>query len=287
MALHLQDQGSWKKADEVWVNDSDTWKQCNEVYIKENNAWKPVLYEPGSMYYTSSGSFTVPQGVFSITATVVGGAGGAGGGDGGAGSVGGGNGMTVTFSASVMPDDTFAFVIGEKGGDGAGYRGSASGGSGGNGYNSGGVGGRAGAHGSSGGGGGGGGSTSFYSNASSAMYIIAAGGSGAGGRGNRSHYSVADIHGKNATQTQSAASQGYDGGNGLSCPCADGGAGGGGGGGTESSAIGGLYYGNTTSCQHYDSDGMPGEAGVGYYNTGIVTSTQDINTGDGYVSISW
>jgi len=287
MALHLQDQGTWKKAEEVWVKDADTWQFCNEVYIKENDIWKPVLYEEGSSYYTSSGTFVVPQGVFSINVTVVGGAGGAGGGDGGAGSVDGGNGISITSTISVVPNNTFNFIIGKKGGNGVGYQGSAAGGAGGTGYSNGGNGGQAGHTGSSGGGGGGGGSTSFYNNTDSVMLIVAGGGSGAGGRGNRSHYSVADIHGKNSTQTQIQSSNGYNGGNGIDCPCADGGAGGGGGGGVLSSAIGGLYFNSTTTCIYYDSDGMPGEAGIGYHNSIIGISSQSNNTGDGYVSISW
>jgi len=293
MALHLQDQGSWKKADEVWVNDSDTWKQCNEVYIKENDVWKPVLYEPGTAYFTESGVFNVPVGVSSITVVIAGGAGGAGGGDGGAGSVGGGNGMTVVTSIPVTLGEGFSFVIGKKGGDGKGYQNRAAGGIGGAGYSIGGNGGRAGNQGSSGGGGGGGGSTSFNYQAPGgweAMYIIAAGGSGAGGRGNNVHYSVADIHGKSATQIQTVDSTGVNGGGGISCPCRDGGAGGGGGGGVNPQATGGLYYGGATTCLsgYYDADGMPGEAATSFWTTVLTAPTTNSgNTGDGYVSISW
>ena len=81
MALHLQDQGSWKKANEVWVKDADTWKQCQEVYIRNDGGWKPVLYETGSTYASGSGSMVVPNGVFSVDVTVAAGAGGRGGDD--------------------------------------------------------------------------------------------------------------------------------------------------------------------------------------------------------------
>jgi len=293
MALHLQDQGTWKKAEEVWVKDADTWKLCNEVYIKENNVWKPVLYEPGSFYDTENGLFTIPGGVYSVTVSISGGAGGAGGGDGGAGGVNGGNALTATTTVEVLPGDRFEYIIGKKGGDGVGYQNRAAGGNGGNGYSNGGNGGQAGNQGSSGGGGGGGGSSllRFYAVTYGwdSRLIVAAGGSGAGGRGNNVHYSTSQIHGKNATTIQSTDYAGENGGNGISCPCADGGAGGGGGGGTWPVAAGGLYYNGYTTCVsgYYDSDGSPGEAGTSYYSPQISVSTESNNTGDGYVSISW
>jgi len=81
MAIHLQDQGAWKKANDVYIKDSDTWKQCQEVYIRENDVWKPLLYETGSTYASGSGSMVVPNGVFSVDVTVAAGAGGRGGDD--------------------------------------------------------------------------------------------------------------------------------------------------------------------------------------------------------------
>ena len=198
--------------------------------------------------------------------------------------------MTMTSIIETQPGDNLEFEIGKKGGNGVGYQGSAAGGVGGNGYSNGGNGGRAGSTGSSGGGGGGGGSSMTrynYATGGSIIGMIAAGGSGAGGRGNQSHYSEAEIHGKNATQIQTALANNANGGNGINCPCADGGAGGGGGAGITPAANGGLYYGNTTSCIHYDSDGLPGEAGISYHVSTFNVTTNNDNTGDGYISISW
>jgi hypothetical protein len=249
-------------------------------------SWYPQTIQK----FTESGSFTVPPGVFSLEVSVVGGQGGGGGSDGpcsGSTHVGtGGSGGNLTVSNYIVKvGDTFDFIIGTKGSNGAGGRQNSGGGAAGTGYASGGGGGNAGGTGWSGGGGGGGAATSLIHNyvlgthtyASGDVVLVAAGGGGRGGCSNstsvdnsaikNSSLVVTDIN----TPANGVAGQNRSG---------DGGGGGGGGGGVKTGASGGA------SAPHDSHSGYVGNAGTSYYHTDL-TTVHSTSVGNGYVLFKW
>lgn len=121
MPIYVNNSGTWTQAQEVYVNDSGTWKACNDVLVNDSGTWKSALYSAGSQDYTSAGSysFTVPAGVYTLTATVVGGGGGGGGTDGNgdqhAGGSGGSGGKYVNQSISVTPGQVLSVTVGAGG----------------------------------------------------------------------------------------------------------------------------------------------------------------------------
>lgn len=42
MSLHINDSGTWKQANNVFVKDSGVWKESEEVWIKTNGVWERV-----------------------------------------------------------------------------------------------------------------------------------------------------------------------------------------------------------------------------------------------------
>jgi len=121
MSINVNSSGTWKEAQEVYVKDGDAWKPCTDVLINHSGTWKSALYAAGTQEYSSSGTFTVPNGVYSLTVTLlVGGGGGGGGfygnGDTHAGGGGGSGGYYQNQTIAVTPGETLTIVVGGKGG---------------------------------------------------------------------------------------------------------------------------------------------------------------------------
>jgi len=215
----------------------------------------------------SSGSYTVPPGVTSVTISAVGGRGGSGGQDCGNGcgyNPGAYGGYTAT-TVSVTPGGTISFTVGSDGGNGASDVSGWGGGNGGSGYYSGGSGGNAGSSGRSGAGGGGGGATGVVYNGS--LVLVAGGGGGGGG-----HCNTAGSGTAGSTSTGGSGSS--NGGSGSGSGGSDGGGGGGGGGGWSGGGGGGLY-------------GLNGEyAGYGG-NSGSSSPSGSTSSSSPYVQISY
>ncbi len=78
--------------------------------------------EPGQQVFTSSGTFRVPIGIFSINAVCVGGGGGGAAGSTSGGNAGGGGGagaLSFSNAIAVSPGESLAVTIGAAGGAGA------------------------------------------------------------------------------------------------------------------------------------------------------------------------
>jgi hypothetical protein len=43
MTLHLNDAGTWRQAQGVYVNDSGTWREIQEVYVNDAGTWRSVF----------------------------------------------------------------------------------------------------------------------------------------------------------------------------------------------------------------------------------------------------
>ena len=105
----------------MYVNDGGTWKTCLDVLINDGGTWKSALYESGSQNFTTAGSttFTVPAGVYTLTATIIGAGGGGGGchsnGDLWVGGGGGAGGYINQQTYSVTPNEVLTIEVGEEG----------------------------------------------------------------------------------------------------------------------------------------------------------------------------
>lgn len=126
----------------LWVKQSGTWKQVNVLWVKKNGVWSSVAvgvvtqsgigkqFYPdsvGTTTFTTYGtySYTVPAGVTSVTARVVG-AGGGGGGNNTSGNIAGGTGggsggYYNNVSINVTPGEVLTVVVG-RGGYGGDWR---------------------------------------------------------------------------------------------------------------------------------------------------------------------
>lgn len=122
MTLYVKDGGSWIQPKTAYVKDGGVWKQIKTLWTNNNGVWVQVAPTPGSQFFTSSGSFTVPSGVTQMRMTAIGGGGGAGNMvDGGAnddsgGAGGGSSGQYVSnYVINVTPGETISVTIGAGG----------------------------------------------------------------------------------------------------------------------------------------------------------------------------
>lgn len=121
--VFINDGGTYRTAKEIFVNDNGTWRTIKQVSVNDNGTWRQVFPESsGTQAYTTAGSysFVVPNGVYSLTATIVGGGGGGGGffgsGDTHAGGGGGSGGYYSNQSVAVTPGETLTLTVGAGGG---------------------------------------------------------------------------------------------------------------------------------------------------------------------------
>lgn len=116
MTIYVKQSGSWEKVREVHANQSGSWTHSDEsIHIKDGGSWKQV-YQRASQEFTSSGTWVVPEGVYSIRLSAAGGGGGGGGayyskpGWGGSGA-----GYCDKVECEVTPASTITVAIGTGG----------------------------------------------------------------------------------------------------------------------------------------------------------------------------
>jgi hypothetical protein len=121
--VYVHTSGTFTAAKEIFVKDAGTWQTVKEVWIKDGGVWVQAFPEStGTQSYTTAGSYswTVPNGIYSISATIVGGGGGGGGfygsGDTHAGGGGGSGGYYSGEAVAVTPGETLTIVVGAGGG---------------------------------------------------------------------------------------------------------------------------------------------------------------------------
>ena len=117
MTFHVNDAGVWKQPTEVFVNSAGVWKPCVDLLVNNGGLWKSVLYVAGSQEFAagSSGSFTVPSGVYSITVSVIGGGGGGHGGHNWGSGGGGSSGYYQNYTYAVTPGQAISYSVGAAG----------------------------------------------------------------------------------------------------------------------------------------------------------------------------
>jgi hypothetical protein len=253
--------------------------QLNEVNLSDGTIQivKPVTQV--NQTYSSDSTVVLPSDATDIVITVAGASGGGGGSDANGPGGGGGSGRVGKFT---LPNGgrTLNFKIGNIGNGGSSGNQGAYGTGGTSGVAAGARGGGAGPSGWSGGGGGGGGSTGVFDSVSSSYIIVAGGGGGGGGgswnRGAEAGTASGDWNSSSGSFSVTAGSIGTDEGS-------DGGGGGGGGGGAT---------GGSGGYQGYDNNygGGGGYGGGSKYNSNVatyVTNSSNINSGTGYVTISF
>lgn len=119
--VNVRDGGVWKPAKEIFVRDGGIWKTVKEVWVRDAGVWKQAYpTAPGTQNYTSPGafSFTVPNGIYTLSYTVYGAGGGSGAnnqnGDCFVGG-GGGAGGKSTGTLAVTPGEVLTINVGTRG----------------------------------------------------------------------------------------------------------------------------------------------------------------------------
>ena len=243
-------------------------------------------------YTGSTQTFTVPDGVSSISVTMYGGQGGIGGGDSQGSPTPGGYRGAVIGSIDVTPGQVITVAVGGGGGEGTSSEGRAPGGTAGlnplTGYD-GAVGGIAGPEGSSGGGGGGGGATVLRIGNSD---IVAGGAGGNGGNGQFLPIVGRRAYDTHTPRSDTTSTNGRTGMN-TSEACTpdfrcDGGASGAGGGGAVGGERGEIQYGGASATEYFGFGGYPGSnSTASYSNLSAYYDFYAGNSDDGSVTISY
>jgi len=118
---YIKDGSNWREVLRPYVKDGGTWRPIKKIWVKVNGVWQQVFGNSGAeVFAVGSVTWTVPAGVYSITATGCGGGGQGGNGDGGAndsggsGSGGGGSNL-ISQSYSVTPGQVLNISVGAGG----------------------------------------------------------------------------------------------------------------------------------------------------------------------------
>lgn len=117
----IKSGGVWRIASKIYRKDAGIQRDIRRIYKKHLGTWQLVFNNtPTVLYLTTSGTFTVPAGVYELEVTIVGGGGGGAGsqendGEPAYGSGGGGSGGYQKVTMSVTPGQSIAYTIGSKG----------------------------------------------------------------------------------------------------------------------------------------------------------------------------
>ena len=121
---YVNDSGTWRKAQAVYVRDGATWRAIKNIYVNQGGTWRLVFGgNSGTVSWTTAQTttWTVPDGVYSISVNACGGGGGGGAADGGAnfdgyGGGGGGANLKGPQVFTVYPGQVLNITVGEAGG---------------------------------------------------------------------------------------------------------------------------------------------------------------------------
>ena len=82
MSLHTKVSGVWKEitTGNIFVKDSGVWKDVANIFVNVSGTWTSMIFTPGNVTYTSSGTFAVPLGTNNLLIECWGGGGSGGGG---------------------------------------------------------------------------------------------------------------------------------------------------------------------------------------------------------------
>lgn len=125
--VNVKNSGSWSAAKQIFVHDSGTWKTVKGIWVSQSGSWvKAFPAAPQTITYTTPGTYTytVPNGIYLITASVYAG--------GGAGSgytyengvyyqpgTGGSGGYITNQTLTTTPGGTITIVVGAGGAAGS------------------------------------------------------------------------------------------------------------------------------------------------------------------------
>lgn len=123
--IYVNNAGTFTAAKEIFVKDTGSWKTVKEVWVKQAGVWTKAYPESGAISYASAGtySFTVPNGIYTVTATLVVGSGGGGGssifsGDSHGAANGGSGGFYTNQTFAVTPGQIYTIKVGAVGASG-------------------------------------------------------------------------------------------------------------------------------------------------------------------------
>lgn len=120
---YVNDSGTWRKAQAVYVRDGATWRAIKNIYVNQGGTWRLVFGgSSGTVSWTTAQTttWTVPDGVYSISVNACGGGGGGGQADGGAnfqgyGGAGGGANLRGAQVFTVYPGQVLNITVGAGG----------------------------------------------------------------------------------------------------------------------------------------------------------------------------
>jgi hypothetical protein len=80
MSLHTKVSGVWKEitTGNIFVKDSGVWKDVANIFVNVSGTWTSMIFTPGNVTYTSSGTFAVPLGTNNLLIECWGGGGSGG-----------------------------------------------------------------------------------------------------------------------------------------------------------------------------------------------------------------
>lgn len=52
-ALHINDAGTWRQIQKVWVNDAGTWRQIQNIYVNDAGTWR-LVYQAAVVFLTAT-----------------------------------------------------------------------------------------------------------------------------------------------------------------------------------------------------------------------------------------
>lgn len=120
---YIKDGTTWRNVKALYVNQSGTWRPIRNVYVNDSGTWRLVFGgNTGTASWTTAQSttWTVPNGVYSISVNACGGSGGGGAADGGTnfngyGGAGGGANLKGSTTFSVTPGQVLNITVGDGG----------------------------------------------------------------------------------------------------------------------------------------------------------------------------
>lgn len=128
MSVSVKQSGTIKDPLEIYIKDDSTWKTVREIHVKHAGVWKQAYPPIGTQTFSTAGThtFTVPQGVYTLSMPIMSGGGGGGAtgyhsGDchsGFAGSAGAAYTSSDNISFSVTPGETLTVIVGAGGAGG-------------------------------------------------------------------------------------------------------------------------------------------------------------------------
>lgn len=115
--IWVKQAGAWKQVQQLWVNKQGVWSRINTGLITQGGVGKQFYPDTAGAvtYYSGSGTYTVPAGVYTLNVTMIAAGGNGGGGADWGSGAGGSGGYYSSYSYAVTPGSTISYSVGGHG----------------------------------------------------------------------------------------------------------------------------------------------------------------------------